>query len=180
MKKITTLLLIFCFSKIAFSQTPQVLFYGYIEQGILEENEEVTKKSKGPAKLRDTKLFVYSQDSLIQIINSRETGFYAALLNEGQVYKLVFEKEGYFCKCFEIDCRNIEFADTDVAIKCLVDVTLFPKIEDSDLLNLCKIPYAKASFNEETQEIVWDMAYTEKVKSKFLALAQPYYTAMTQ
>jgi hypothetical protein len=42
---------------------------------------------------------------------------------------------------------------------------------------LCKIPFAKAFFNPENGQMEWDLKYTEKVKSKFFALAEPYYTA---
>lgn len=179
MKKITsTLCMIFCISYTLFCQSPQLMFYGYVEQGRLEQPDS-GRKAKGSEKLRDVRLFVYAEDSLVSMTSSRETGFYATLLQQGHIYKLVFEKEGYFCKCFEIDCREIVYGE-DAALKCLTDVSLFPKIEDSDLLNLCKIPYAKASFNKEAGDIEWDMKYTEKIKQKFIALAQPYYTASTK
>jgi len=181
MKKICLTLLVFCISSLVFAQAPQLMFYGYVEQGQLQEEEvEKKKKAKAPPKLKDVNVFVYSGDSIIQSVKARETGFYAALLLKGSVYHVVFEKEGFFCKSFEIDCRDIEFPSGDAAIKCMTDVTLFPKVEDSDLLNLCKVPYAKAQFDISTGNISWDMDYTDRIKQKFIALAQPYYTATSK
>jgi hypothetical protein len=157
------------------------MFYGYVEQGQIEEEDAgKKKKAKAPPKLKEVNVFVYSGDSIIQSNKVRETGFYAALLPKGAVYHVVFEKEGFFCKSFEIDCRDIEYPHDDAAIKCMTDVTLFPKVEDSDLLNLCKVPYAKAQFDISTGNISWDMAYTDRIKQKFIALAQPYYTASSK
>jgi hypothetical protein len=157
------------------------MFYGYVEQGQFEEEDAgKKKKAKVPPKLKEVNVFVYAGDSVIQSNKVRETGFYAALLPKGEVYHVVFEKEGYFCKSFEIDCRDIDYPNDDAAIKCMTDVTLFPIVEDSDLLNLCKVPYAKAQFDKSTGNISWDMAYTDRIKQKFIALAQPYYTATSK
>jgi len=181
MKKIYLTLLVVCISSLVFAQSPQLMFYGYIEHGQLEEEDAgKKKKAKAPSKLKEVNVFVYAGDSIIQSLKARETGFYAALLPKGNVYHVVFEKEGFFCKSFEIDCRDIEFPSDDAAIKCMTDVSLFPKVEDSDLLNLCKVPYAKAQFDKSTGNISWDMAYTDRIKQKFIALAQPYYTATSK
>lgn len=181
MKKIYLTLLVFCISSLVFAQSPQLMFYGYVEHGQLEEEDAgKKKKAKAPPKLKDVNVFVYAGDSVIQSLKARETGFYATLLPKGNVYHVVFEKEGFFCKSFEIDCRDIEFPSDDAAIKCMTDVSLFPKVEDSDLLNLCKVPYAKAQFDKSTGNISWDMAYTDRIKQKFVALAQPYYTATSK
>ncbi|MEZ4800701.1 MAG: hypothetical protein R2809_13185 [Flavobacteriales bacterium] len=87
-------------------------------------------------------------------------------------------KKGYFCKSFELDCTEVTRPNDDTAIKCLVDVSLFEKVDDADLLNLCNVPYAKGKFDEEKKEMIWDMDYTENIKTQFELLAQPYYTAL--
>lgn len=155
------------------------MFYGYVEEGQIESPSTDTKKRKKSApKLSEVKMYVYSNEQIITNADVRETGFYAAVLPAGKKYHVVFEKEGYFCKSFELDCTDVRRPSDDMAIKCLVDVSLYKKIDDQDLLNLCKVPYAKAQFNSQTLQMEWDMDYTEKIKSKFELIAQPYYTAL--
>jgi hypothetical protein len=160
------------------AQTPQVLFYGYIEEGLFQDpsgDVKKSKKQKPPEKLKNVKVFIYQGEEMLSTLSARETGFYAILLDAGKKYRVTFEKEGYFCKSFEIDCSKVEFPDTDAAMKCLTDVSLFKKVENDDLLSLCKIPFAKCAYKEG--EMSWDIEYTEKAKEKFYELAQPYYMA---
>jgi hypothetical protein len=180
MKKAILVLTVVCASLSSWSQIPQVLFYGYIEEGKFETEDENSsnKKAKAPTKLSDVTIYVYSGDSLISSEKARETGFYASILNSGSVYRIVFEKQGYFCKCFELDCRQLEYPTDETAVKCPTDITLFKKVDDADLLNLCSIPFAKASFDMSHTNLTWDMEYTARIKEKFFDLAQPYYTAM--
>lgn len=178
MKKVIIFLFVLFSAVDMWSQIPQVLFYGYIEEGVFEDEDAVaTSKKKKAKKLSDVTVYVYIGDSLQSTQKARETGFYASLLNSGNVYRIVFEKNGYFCKCFELDCREVAYPSDDMAIKCLTDVTLFKKIDDADLLNLCNIPFAKAVFNSSQNNLTWDMEYTARIKEKFFALAQPYYLA---
>ena len=163
---------------LTFAQSPQVLFYGYIEEGVFTDpasDEKKAKKQRTPEKLKNVKVYIYKQDELLNTVTARETGFYAILLDAGVNYRVTFEKDGYFCKSFEIDCSKVQFPDTDAAMKCLTDVSLFKKVENDDLLSLCKIPFAKCAYQEG--EMVWDIEYTERAKEKFYELAQPYYMA---
>lgn len=178
MKKYITLTVLMLVGIWATAQTPQVLFYGYIEEGIFDNpnSTKKRKKEKTPDKLAGVKIYVYDGDSMTNVVTARETGFYALLLNSGKKYRVTFEKEGYFCKCFEMDCREAKFPETDAALKCLTDVSMFKKVEDDDLLSLCKVPYAKCAY--QAGEMVWDMEYTARAREKFYELAQPYYMAM--
>ncbi|HEY8403656.1 MAG TPA: hypothetical protein VIK71_03510 [Flavobacteriales bacterium] len=178
MKKYITLIFLALVSYWGLAQTPQILFYGYVEEGVFENpnSTKKRKKEKAPEKLSGVKIYVYEGDSVTNIVNARETGFYAILLNAGKRYRVTFEKEGFFCKSFEMDCRDAKFPETDAALKCLTDVSMFKKIEDDDLLSLCRIPYAKCSY--QNGEMVWDMEYTARAREKFYELAQPYYMAM--
>jgi hypothetical protein len=179
MKKITSIFVFCLITMYAVAQVPQVLFYGYIEEGIFENPNETKKKKKekAPEKLKQVKVYVYEGDSLKHTIDARETGFYAILLDAGHKYRVTFEKEGYFCKCFELDCTEVEYPDSDAAMKCLTDVSMFKKVEDDDLLSLCKVPYAKCAYSGDTGEMVWDLEYTARAKEKFYELAEPYYMA---
>jgi hypothetical protein len=179
MKKLQLFTLFILMSTWAMAQVPQVLFYGYIEEGVFENPNETKKKrkEKTPDKLKGVKVFIYEGDSLRQTVTARETGFYAILLDAGHRYRVTFEKEGYFCKCFELDCREVEYPDTDAAMKCLTDVSLFKKVEDDNLLSLCKVPFAKCAYADSSGEMVWDLDYTRRAKEKFYELAEPYYMA---
>lgn len=179
MKKLLTTLVIFFICAQLFAQQAQVMFYGYVEQGQLESTAASNKKKKKTApKLAQVKMYVYAGSEIISTSDVRETGFFATVLPSGKNYHIVFEKEGYFCKSFELDCTEVTRPNDDTAIKCLVDVSLFEKVDDADLLNLCNVPFAKAKFDAEKKEMEWDMDYTEKIKTQFELLAQPYYTAL--
>ena len=160
-----------------FAQSPQVLFYGYIEEGKFDDPNlaKKRKKEKAPEKLKGVKIFVYSEDSLLNTVEARETGFYALLLNAGISYRITFEKDNYFCKSFELDCTDAQYPSNEGAIKCLTDVSLFKMIDNDDLLSLCKVPFAKCKFING--DMIWDMEYTERAREKFYELAQPYYMA---
>jgi len=179
MKNLISTLVFSLMLSLAWTQTstPACLFYGYIEEGQFEDENPKKKKVKEPAKLAGVKIYTYVGDQLQGEQMARETGFYALSLSSGETYRVVFEKDGYFCKCFELDCRNLEFTANDAAMKCLVDVSLFRKVEDDSLLNLCKYPFARCAFNPSIREMEWDMEYTERTREKFYQLAQPYYLA---
>lgn len=180
MKTYLSILILVLSTTVAQSQVAQMLFYGYIEEGVFDDGAVQTRKKGKPEeakKLEETKIFVYVGDSLYRTVDSRKTGFYALLLDAGKKYHVVFEKEGYFCKCFEMDCSNLEYSSDEGAMKCLTDVSLFKKVDDADLLSLCKVPYAKCKYDTETQAMAWDLDYTEKAKNKFYELAEPYYLA---
>lgn len=179
MKKLCSILTLILVTTVAMAQKPQVLFYGYIEEGVFADPNGDTpkkqKKQKAPDKLKNVNLFVYKGDEVVTTLNARETGFYAVLLDAGAKYMVTFEKEGYFCKSFELDCTSVKYQDTEAAMKCLTDVSLFKKVENDDLLSLCKTPFARCSY--AGGEMVWDIEYTQKAKEKFYELAQPYYMA---
>jgi hypothetical protein len=179
MKKLCTILSLLLITSVISAQNAQVLFYGYIEEGVFTDPNgdapKKQKKQKAPDKLKNVTVYVYKGEETVSTINARETGFYAVLLDAGSKYRVTFEKEGYFCKSFELDCTNVVYPDTDAAMKCLTDVSLFRKVENDDLLSLCKIPFARCAYEEG--EMVWDIEYTQKAKEKFYELAQPYYMA---
>jgi|688.fasta_scaffold37992_5 hypothetical protein len=179
MKKLCTILSLCLATTVAIAQTPQVLFYGYIEEGVfIDPNGDTPKKQKkqkAPDKLKNVSVYVYKGEEVVSTLNARETGFYAVLLDAGANYRVTFEKDGYFCKSFELDCSNVQYPETDAAMKCLTDVSLFKKVENDDLLSLCKVPFARCAYSEG--EMVWDIEYTQKAKEKFYELAQPYYMA---
>ena len=180
MKKILTALAIVAVSLTMQAQSAQVLFYGYVEEGVFENTDETKrkKKEKTPQKLNDVKISIYSADTVMSEVNASETGFYAVLLSSGSQYKVVFEKEGYFCKTFALDCREVDYSSTDAALKCLTDVSLFKSVQNNDLQTLCMEPYAKCAYSDG--QMVWDLEYTAMAKERFYQMAQPYFMAETK
>ena len=86
MKKVITFTLIMIASLYVAAQTPQVLFYGYIEEGVFVDPTGDTKKSKrqkAPDKLKNVTVYVYKGGELVNTVGARETGFYALLLDAG-------------------------------------------------------------------------------------------------
>jgi hypothetical protein len=179
MKKLLSITLFMMLGLFCFAQAPQVLFYGYVEEGVFENPNSTKRKKKDsvPQKLKGVKIYIYHADSVVSIVEARETGFYAVLLESDKVYRVTFEKEGYFCKSFELNCNEVKYPDDDAAMKCLTDVSLFKKVDDADLLSLCKVPFAKCAYNNSTGDMEWDLEYTARAKTKFYELAQPYYMA---
>lgn len=180
MKRILSVIALLFIAATISAQVPQVLFYGYVEEGVFEsEAMKPKKKNKedGPKKLNDVKIYVYLGDSLLRTMDARSTGFYALLLDGGEKYRVVFEREGYFCKCFEMDCRNLAYNTDEGAMKCLTDVSLFKKVDNDDLLSFCKVPFAKCKYNKDAADMSWDMEYTQRAKEKFYEMAEPYYLA---
>ncbi|MFN8776699.1 MAG: hypothetical protein ACK5XV_08035 [Flavobacteriales bacterium] len=158
-------------------EVPSCLFYGYVEEGQFDEADSKKKKAKLSSKVANARIQIFVGDMLQSEQESRETGFYALMLPAGEKYRVVFEKEGYLSKCFEMDCRKLSVPAADMAYKCLVDVSLFRQVEDTNVTNLCKIPFARCTFDPAEGEMVWDMEYTVRTQEKFYQLAQPYYLA---
>jgi hypothetical protein len=177
MKKLFTVMAVVALTMTMSAQTAQVLFYGYIEEGIFESTDDSKKKKKEkvPDKLNQVKISIYTSDTLMNEVEARETGFYAVLLSSGSQYRVVFEKDGYFCKTFALDCREVEYSSSDAALKCLTDVSLFKSVQNNDIHSLCAEPYARCSYEEG--EMVWDLDYTAVAKEKFYEMAQPYFMA---
>jgi hypothetical protein len=180
MKKLISVIAVVALTMTIQAQTAQVLFYGYIEEGIFESTDESKKKKKekNPTKLDDVRISIYTSDTLMSSVEARETGFYAVLLSAGSQYKVVFEKEGYFCKTFALDCRKVEYSNTDAALKCLTDVSLFKSVQNTDLQSFCSEPFARCNY--EDGQMVWDLDYTAVTKEKFYEMAQPYYMAASK
>lgn len=160
------------------AQTPQVLFYGYIEEGYFESNMPKKVADGEPERLQGVKVKVMVGDEIVHSITCRNTGFYAVLLKEGQVYQVVFEKDGYLPRTFELNTAGLEFPNDEATIKCVADVSLFKKIDNPEVAEFVKAPYARCTYHKGKHEMVWDMHYTGEVKTKFANMAEPLYSAM--
>lgn len=171
MKTLLTFFLVISLGEVLCAQKAKVMFYGYTEAGSIHAEQE-QKRAKKPLKIADVTVNVFCQDSLISTIKSRDTGFYAVLLEAGKEYKVVFEKEGYHCKSFQLNCTKVMASESEQAIKCLTDISLYPKKENQELIDLCTTPFAMAQFDCTTGNMEWNMDYTEKIKAQLYSIAE--------
>jgi hypothetical protein len=157
----------------SFGQKPQVLFYGYIEEGKIEQVEG--KSNKEPKKLKGVEITVMDGSTPIKKVTARETGFYGILLDAGPIYHVVFNKEGYFSKTFELDCRELFYPEDGSAVKCLSDISLYKAVESEELRELSQSTYAKCAFFNG--QMAWDQSFTVRSKEEFMRVAQSFYSA---
>lgn len=158
------------------AQSPQVLFYGYIEEGYFESNMPKKVKEEGAERLQGVKVKVMIGDETVHAITCRNTGFYAVLLKEDQMYHVVFEKDGYMQRTIELNTAGLELPNDEATIKCVADVSLFKTLENNaEVAQFVKAPFAKATFNKSSHEMEWDMKYTTELKQKFAMMAEPAY-----
>ena len=174
MKKIITLLWLAFMTAGLQAQKAQMLFYGIIEEGALSDpSGDDTQKAKRQKPLKDVKVHVYAGGELVSTNASKETGFYGVLLKSGGNYEVVFEKDGYFSKTFELNCKNLEHPADGSALKCPLDIDLFKAVDQAELKEMSKKPYGICSVNRH--EIQWNKEAMRKNKVKFYELAQPLY-----
>jgi hypothetical protein len=178
MKKILSTLSVLLVAVAMVAQTPQVLFYGYIEEGYFETNMPKKVADGEPERLQGVKVKVMVGDEVVHSINCRTTGFYAVLLKEGQLYHVVFEKDGYLPRTFELNTAGLEFPNDEATIKCVADVSLYKKVDNTEVAAFVKAPFARCAYNKGKHEMVWDMEYTRQTKSQFANMAEPLYSVM--
>jgi hypothetical protein len=178
MKKLFSTVLMALVVTFAFAQKPQVLLYGYLEEGYFESNMPKKVKEGQPENLQGVKVKVVLDGQEVHNITCRHTGFYAVLLEEGKTYDVLFEKEGYLPRMLELNTAGVEFPNDEATLKCVADISLFKFVDNKEVALFTKEPYAKCAYDKGKKEMVWDMAYTENAKHKFAQMAEPVYLAM--
>ena len=174
MKKIITLLWLAVLTSGLQAQKAQMLFYGVIEEGVLmDPSGDVAVKPGKSRPIKDVKVLVYTAGELVSSNVSKETGFYGVLLKSGGNYDVIFEKDGYFSRKYELNCKNLEHPADGSALKCPLDIDLFKAVEHAELKHLSEKTYGICSVNRN--EIKWNKEAMMKDKVKFYELAQPLY-----
>lgn len=174
MKKIITLIFLAALANGVHAQKAQMLFYGVIEEGPLTDpSGDETVKNKKQKPIKDVKVSVFSAGELITTNESKETGFYGVILKSGATFDVVFEKDGYFKKTYQLNCKKLEHASDGSALKCLIDIDLFKSVDVAELKELSQKPFGICSVIRN--QIQWDTEAMHKHKVKFFELAQPAY-----
>ncbi len=123
------------------------------------------------AKLADVSVTVMKDGQKVDKFDTRANGKYEFYLSCGFHYVFYFEKAGFVKRSIEIDSRNIPAEVIGAGIIMPTDMSMFamtPAMEDADLSVFNK-PIGKASFDAAQADLVWDFAYTQKVKSEINA-----------
>jgi hypothetical protein len=178
MKKLFYTVLMALVVTFAFAQKPQVMLYGYLEEGYFESNMPKKVKEGQSEILQSVQVKVILDGQEVHSIMCRHTGFYAVLLEEGKTYDVLFEKEGYLTRKLELNTAGVELPNDEATLKCLADISLFKVVDNKEVALFIKEPYAKCVYDKNKKEMVWDMAYTENVKHKFAQMAEPVHSAM--
>jgi hypothetical protein len=174
MKKIITLILMATLTIEFQAQKAQMLFYGVIEEGVLTDpSGDESGKNKKQKPIKDVRVSVFAAGELISTNQSKETGFYGVLLKSGATYDVVFEKDGYFKKTYQLNCKKLEHPSDGSALKCLIDIDLFKSVDAAELNDLSKKPFGVCSVNRN--QIIWDAETMRQNRIKFYELAQPAY-----
>lgn len=174
MKKIVTLFLMATLAVEIQAQKAQLLFYGVIEEGVLSDpSGDESEKNKKQKPIKDVRVSVFSAGELISTNQSKETGFYGVLLKSGTTYDVVFEKDGYFKKTYQLNCKKLEHPADGSALKCLIDIDLFKSVDVAELQELSQKPFGICSVIRN--QIQWDTEAMHENKVKFFELAQPTY-----
>lgn len=175
MKKIVTLLWLAALTTTLHAQKAQMLFYGIVEEGIVtaHADEGGKKKKQKTQPLEQVKVHVYCAGELITTSESKETGFYGVLLKSGSNYEVVFEKDGYFSRKYEVNCRHLERPTDGGAVKCPLDIELFKAVDNAELKRMSEKTFGVCSVTRT--EIQWNRDLILQNKKKFLEIAQPLY-----
>jgi hypothetical protein len=172
MKKIVILLWLAALTTTIHAQKAQMLFYGIIEEGFIAPTaDEVVKRKKQKVQpLELVNVHVYAGGELISTSISKESGFYGILLKSGANYEVVFEKDGYFSRKYEVNCRQLERPTDGSALKCPLDIELYKSIECAELKRMSEKTFGSCSVIRT--DIQWNRDFIIKNKTKFLEIAQ--------
>ena len=120
------------------------------------------------SKLSDVTVTVLSDGKELDKFTTRGNGRYEFYLTCGKHYVFRFERSGYVRRSLEIDSRKIPAEIIGAGIIMPTDMSMFAiteAMEDADLSVFDK-PIGKASYDATQEDLVWDFAYTQKVKSE--------------
>ncbi len=175
MKKIIALLWLATLTTTLNAQKAQMLFFGIVEEGVLTDpsGDGGKKKKQKPQPMENVKVHVYCGGELISSNESKENGFFGVLLKSGANYEVVFEKEGYFSRKYEMNCRKLERPTDGGALKCQLDIELYKAVDSAELNGLSEKPYGVCAVTRT--EIQWNHELAAKNRIAFFELAQPHY-----
>ncbi|MFT3885287.1 MAG: hypothetical protein QM724_07615 [Flavobacteriales bacterium] len=101
------------------------------------------------------------------------SGKYEFNLDYGSEYKVVYTKAGIVSKNISIDTRNIPEEERVGGHGMNIEMTLFPELPGMDF-SILQQPIGKAKFDPGTNEVTWDLQYTQQIRSEVDRLMKEY------
>lgn len=131
----------------------------------IEIDTKLTSVEKSGAKLKMVDVIVFKNARPIDSMEVGKSRFYYTL-DTGQVYKIVFKKNGYVAKHLLINTTNAPKGLKKDKLK--VEVSLFEYRKEIDMDFLHTSPIGIASFNRRTKKLEWDSGHTAFIIQKII------------
>ncbi len=104
--------------------------------------------------MEEVTIDVTSNFEKVQTHISRETGFYAVVLDVGVDYQVTFSKPGFIPKVFSIDVKDIPQYAYDESFKMFIDEALFPELSGADMTKFETMTMASCKYNTTRDKII--------------------------
>ncbi len=124
-------------------------------------------------KLDGVVVSVYKNGAKLAETTTNASGKYEFNLDYGSDYKIVYGKGGMVAKNITIDTRNIPEEERVGGHGMNVEMTLFNELPGMDF-SVLQQPIGKAKFDPATNEVTWDLQYTEQIRSEIARLMKEY------
>jgi hypothetical protein len=145
--KLFTILFLFALTSPVFAQDSLLAVFGSVR-------DEITK-----LKLENAQLIIL-KDKKKQEEISVISGKYSLDLPLGSKYTFIFKAKGYVQKIILIDTRNIPDQNTTGGFQLNMDIQLVSYVKGYNK-KLNEVPIAKAGFDPEIDDLVFDIPYTK-------------------
>ncbi|MCB9170179.1 MAG: hypothetical protein H6594_07505 [Flavobacteriales bacterium] len=124
-------------------------------------------------KLDGITVTVYKNGAKLTDVVTNASGKYEFNLDYGADYKIMYAKPGLVGKNIQIDTRNIPEEERVGGHGMNIEMTLFSELPGIDFAVLDK-PIGKAKFDPATNEVTWDLEYTEQIRNEIARLMKEY------
>ena len=171
MKRLTLTLAIILAGIGAQATEAKILLYGYVIEGNVDELFAQKQKKQAPTFMKDVRIQVFENDSVVRDFTNRNSGFYALVLEAGKDYEVSFSHSGHIEKRVFIEGAQIPDKEYEQAFKMFTDITLFPKIENVNTDEYGSKVIARCVFNEGKERMMWDMPYAQNAFNEFIEMA---------
>jgi len=117
-------------------------------------------------KLNNSSAYLFKNNVLIDSIHSKK-GKIKFLINDRNLYKIVFSKKGYIDKFIIINSSEIP-KNQKIKDKIKADINLFKSKNNRNYIFLDKTPVSIAYYNFVKKKIVWDFEYNRIIIEKLI------------
>ena len=128
----------------------------------------VVSNAMTSTKIPDVKVTVKKSGATHNSFTTRANGKYEFYLDCNASYEFVFEKSGFVTRSIVIDAQNIPESVIGAGIIMPTDMSMYEITEamQNEDLSVFNQPIGKAKFDASQGDLVWDFAYTNKIKNE--------------